>query len=201
MRPHPWAGLCSTLGDPLASAASYVPGAGTGRAGSDMPSGCTRAAEFPQLLQRAKYFITLFSSRVASREPPSQPVGLRGKPARVSTARSPGVLSLVSSRSKAYATRCASMRLAARLLSHPCSSPINILNLQTNFRVALKKGRGLKSYYVPSIFATKQQNKPMQYCESRLQCELNPLLATRESTSHNSWGPLAPCHSACACWR
>lgn len=52
-RPRPWSGLC--------------------QAGS--------AELLPQQLQRAKYFITLFSSRGAS---PSQPVGPRGKPARIS---------------------------------------------------------------------------------------------------------------------
>lgn len=115
-RPRPWSGLCQV--------------------GS--------AELLPQQLQRAKYFITIFSSHMGhprrsrwdcvANQPVSPAVGSRG------------VLSLVSYRSKAYATRWASLHLAARLLCFPRSSPINILNLQSNFRAALKRGRGLKSY-------------------------------------------------------
>lgn len=56
-QPCPWAGLRLMLRDPLGSATSHVRGAGAGAAGSDVPSGGTRAGDLPQLLQWVKYYI------------------------------------------------------------------------------------------------------------------------------------------------
>lgn len=125
--------------------------------------------------------ITFLSSSMVSHTSLSPPVGLCGKQARISCGFRPGLL---HSQTKVYTTHRPSTHPAARLLCFPCSSAINILNLQSNFKVALKKREeGLKVITSVALLENKQQNKAMQLCESRLQGELNPSLATREATS------------------
>lgn len=123
--------------------------------------------------------ITFLSSSMVSHMSLSPPVGLCGKQARISWGFKPGLLPKqgLYNPSSIHAPGCQAF-VFPLLLRHKYFEPAK--QFQSCFK---KREEGLIVITSVALLENKQQNKAMQLCESRLQGELNPSLATREATS------------------